>query len=73
MRVLKRNRQVAAQYRQQVIGSIDESLTKRQRRLADFLDRKTQHWNRASKFLFLLGICLFLGALSLSLIIKAFY
>ncbi|RKR80070.1 hypothetical protein BDD43_0163 [Mucilaginibacter gracilis] len=73
MKVLKRNRQVAAKYRQQVIGRLNESVVKRQRVLADFLDRKTQHWNIASKFLFLLGICLLLGALSLSLIIRAFY
>ena len=73
MKVLKRNRQVAAQHRQKFIGHINEWGIKRQRRLAGYLNRKTQHWNIASKYLFLFLICLLLGALSLSLIIRAFY
>ncbi|MGF7081959.1 hypothetical protein [Pedobacter jejuensis] len=49
------------------------AIQKRHRQLADHLDRKTQHWNRASKVLFLLLICLLLGALSFGLLIRAIY
>ena len=73
MKVLKRNRQVVADHRQKFLGYINEWGVKRQRRLSGYLDRKTQHWNMASKCLFLFLICLLLGVLSLSLIIRAFY
>jgi hypothetical protein len=73
MKVLKRNRQAAAQYRQQVTGRINQVLMKQHRKLAAYLDRKTQHWNMASKCLFLFMVCLLLGAMCLSLIIRAFY
>jgi hypothetical protein len=73
MKVLKRNKEVAAHYRQQVTGRVNQILIKQHRKLAAYLDRKTQHWNMASKCLFLFMVCLLLGAMSLSLIIRAFY
>jgi len=54
-----------------VSGYIERSIERRQKQLALYLDRKTQHWNRASKLLLLLFICLLLGGASLWLLIEA--
>jgi len=42
-----------------------------QTRLADALNRKTQHWNRASKLIALSLFCLLFGGLCLYFIIKS--
>jgi len=44
-----------------------------QRRVANWLQRKTQHWNRASKLIALYLFCLLFGGFSLWLLIRAFF
>jgi hypothetical protein len=41
--------------------------------LADYLNRKTQHWNKSSKLIALFLFCLLFGSICLYLIIKAFF
>jgi len=54
-------------------GRIANRVIRRKARLADYLNRKTQYWNRSSKLVALFLFCLVFGSLCLYLIIKAFY
>jgi hypothetical protein len=54
-------------------GRIAGAIIKRQRKLADWLERKTQYWNKASKLIALYLFCLLFGGLSLWLLMKAFF
>ena len=47
-------------------------IIRRQSRIAGYLNRKTQYWNKASKLIALLLFCLLFGSLCLYLIIKSF-
>ncbi len=44
----------------------------RQTRMANYLNRKTQHWNKASKLMALITFITLFGCLSAWLIIKSF-
>jgi hypothetical protein len=44
-----------------------------QTQVADYLNRKTAYWSKASKLVALFLFCLLFGGSSLYLIIKAFY
>ncbi|MET3606903.1 hypothetical protein ABIC74_000745 [Mucilaginibacter rubeus] len=60
--------------RQSRIGiRIGRRITVVQRVIADKLNRETQHWNGASKWLMLAMICLLFGGGSLWLLIRAWY
>ncbi|MEO6520980.1 MAG: hypothetical protein ABIN91_04835 [Mucilaginibacter sp.] len=48
-------------------------IDQKQRQIAVYLDRKTQHWNGASKLILLVTICLVFGGASLWLLIRACY
>lgn len=47
------------------------SIIRRQTRIAGYLNRKTQHWNRASKIIALLLFMLLFGGMCLYFIIKS--
>jgi len=47
------------------------SLDMQQRKVAGYLGRKTQYWNRSSKLIALALFCLVFGGLSLLLLLKA--
>lgn len=46
-------------------------ILRRQIQLAAYLNRKTQHWNKASKLIALFLFCLLFGSVCLYLIIKS--
>jgi hypothetical protein len=50
---------------------IANGIIRRQTKLADMLNRRTQHWNRASKIIALLLFCIAFGGLCFYLIIKS--
>lgn len=50
---------------------VANGIIRRQTRLADTLNRKTQHWNRASKIIALLLFCIAFGGLCFYFIIKS--
>jgi hypothetical protein len=54
-----------------VINVMEQVIDRRQRQIAVYLDRKTQYWNRASKIILLIGICMVFGGASLWLLIQA--
>ncbi|WP_460677833.1 hypothetical protein [Mucilaginibacter koreensis] len=54
-----------------MISYLEQTLERRQKQVALYLDRKTQHWNRASKLILLLLICLLFGGSSVWLLIQA--
>ena len=54
-------------------GRIAGAIIERQRKLADWLERKTQYWNKASKLIAFYLFCLLFGGLSLWLLMKAFF
>ena len=48
-------------------------IIRRQSQLAAYLNRKTQHWNKASKLTALLVFCLVFGSLCLYFILKSIF
>lgn len=56
-----------------VTGYLEQAINRRQIQVAGYLNRKTQHWNYASKLTMLLLICLLFGGFSLWLLIQAIY
>ncbi|MDO3641514.1 hypothetical protein [Mucilaginibacter sp. L3T2-6] len=52
-------------------GRIASVIIRRQTEIAGYLNRKTQYWNRASKLILLLLICLVFGGVSLWLLLRA--
>ena len=46
-------------------------VTEKQRKVADYLDKKTLYWNRNSKIIALVIFCLLFGGACLLLLIKA--
>jgi hypothetical protein len=47
-------------------------IIRRQTKMANYLNRKTQYWNKASKLIALALFCLLFGSLCLYFIIKSF-
>jgi hypothetical protein len=48
-------------------------IIRKQTQVGNWLNRKTQHWNRASKLIALLLFCLVFGSACIYLIIKSIY
>ncbi len=46
-------------------------IIRRQSKIAGYLNKKTQHWNKASKLFALLAFCLVFGSLCLYLTLKS--
>lgn len=55
------------------VSRVNMAIIKKQRQFADCLNRKTQHWDRTSKIILLLAICLVFGGASLWLLIRAIH
>ena len=51
---------------------IADWIISRQTKIADYLNRKTAYWNKTSKLVLLILLCLLFGTVSLFLFIKAF-
>ena len=69
MTLFSKKKQRARQSR--LAGQIETAVSRRQKQIADTLKLRTQHWNRASKLILLLLICLLFGGASLWLLIRA--
>jgi hypothetical protein len=69
MRLFKRKQRVVRPNR--VTGYLEQVLNRRQQQIANHLNRKTQHWNKASKLILFLLICLLFGGASLYLLLKS--
>jgi hypothetical protein len=54
-------------------GRVAAAIVRRQTQVADYLNRKTQYWNRSSKLIALAVFCLVFGGISLYLLLKAIY
>ncbi|MCR8556939.1 hypothetical protein KXD93_04770 [Mucilaginibacter sp. BJC16-A38] len=52
-------------------GRVAAAIVRRQTRVANYLNRKTQYWNRTSKLVALALFCLVFGGISLYLLLKA--
>lgn len=73
MKLFKRKKSVTANLRTDALAArIAGSILRRQTRLAQYLNRKTQHWNKASKLTALGVFVLLFGGVSLWFIIHAF-
>jgi hypothetical protein len=57
--------------RERLLSQVELSISRKQKRIADELNRRTQHWNRASKLILLLLLCLLFGGASLWLLLQA--
>lgn len=69
MQLFSKQKRQARQSR--IAGQIEMAVSRRQQQVADALNRRTEHWNRASKLILLLAICLLFGGASLWLLIRA--
>lgn len=68
----KRNRNKALTVRQEKLAErVALGIVRKQTRIANYLNRKTQHWNRASKIIALILFSLVFGGVSVYLLIKA--
>jgi hypothetical protein len=56
-----------------IVSRIKIVLLKTQHQFADYLNRKTQDWDKASKITMLLTICLVYGIANLWLLIRALH
>jgi hypothetical protein len=56
-----------------LVGKLQSAVISRQTKIAAWLNRKTQHWNRASKLIALLLFCCLFGGCSLYLLIRAIF
>lgn len=54
-------------------GWVAKGITSKQRRFARYLERKTWYWDRASKLLALILLCLLFGGPSLYLLLQAIF
>jgi hypothetical protein len=57
--------------RERLLSQVELSISRKQKQIADELNRRTQHWNKVSKLILLLLICLLFGGASLWLLIQA--
>ncbi len=71
MQFFSKQKQRARQ--QRLLSQVELSISRKQKRIADELNRRTQHWNKLSKLIMLLLICLLFGGVSLWLLIQAIY
>ncbi|NVM65050.1 hypothetical protein FHW88_003354 [Mucilaginibacter sp. SG538B] len=71
MRLRKSKPKYARQNRLKI--RFEQQLVRIQCQISDNLNRRTQHWNRASKILMLAAICLLFGGASLLLLLRAWY
>ncbi|QEM03079.1 hypothetical protein DIU31_005930 [Mucilaginibacter rubeus] len=70
MKLLKKRKTGSAADNQALLR-VRLMLTAKQRKVADYLDRKTLYWNRNSKIIALVIFCLLFGGACLLLLIKA--
>jgi hypothetical protein len=71
MRLFRRKKLGAATAENALLVRISGWVGGYQRRLADYLGRKTQYWDRRSKLIALALFCLLFGGICLLLFIKA--
>jgi hypothetical protein len=64
---------VLTERQERLAGRIAAAIVRRQTRVADYLNRKTQYWNRSSKLIALFLFCLVFGGISLYLLLRAIY
>jgi hypothetical protein len=70
----KRNRHKLLTDRQERLAArVALGIVRRQTQVADYLNRRTQYWNRSSKLIALVVFCLVFGGISLYLLLKAIY
>jgi hypothetical protein len=72
---LFRKKQVSASYSKSDVlaARIAGRIIRTQIQIADYLNRKTQYWNRSSKIILLLVFCILFGTLCLYLLIHSFH
>jgi hypothetical protein len=68
----RKNRGLSAR-QEAFAGRIASAIVRRQSQVADYLNRKTAYWDKASKIIALLVFTLLSGGISLYFIIKAIY
>ena len=69
----RRKRRELTARQERFAGKVALTIIQKQTRLANYLNRKTQYWNKTSKITALVLFCLVFGGLSLYLLIKAIY
>ncbi len=68
----KRTKSKALTVRQErLAGRVAAAIVRRQSQVAGYLNRRTQHWNRASKIIALVLFSLAFGGMSLYLLLRA--
>ena len=68
----KRDRhRVLTDRQERLAARVAANLIRRQTKIANYLNRKTQYWNKSSKVIALILFCLAFGGVSLYLLIKA--
>lgn len=71
MRLFRKNKPQKSIRSNALAIRINQTVERQQQRVAGYLARKTQYWNRKSKIIALIVFCLLFGGCSLILFIKA--
>lgn len=61
----------ARRSREKLSDTVRLSVIRRHKKVAEYLNRRTQYWNRASKIIFLVVLIILFGGFSLWLIVEA--
>jgi hypothetical protein len=73
MKWLKRKQAAISPRADALAVKIAGRIIRKQTRIAGYLNRKTQYWNKASKTTALCLFCLLFGGISLYFILKSFF
>jgi len=74
MRLFRKKQVSASNLKSDVLAArIAGRIIRWQTKIADYLNRKTQYWNRSSKIILLLMFCIVFGVLCLYLLIHSFH
>ncbi len=73
MKTVKRKAKGLNPQTDRLAGWVAAAIIGKQRRFAGYLERKTRYWNRASKLVALILLCILFGGPSLYLLLQALF
>lgn len=73
MKTVEKNAKGLNPQTDRLAGWIVEVIYSKQKRFASYLERKTRYWNRTSKIVVLILLCILFGGPSLYLLLQALF
>lgn len=73
MKIVERKAKSLSPQTDRLAGWVAEGIIGKQRRFAGYLERKTRYWDRSSKLVALILLCILFGGPSLYLLLQALF